>query len=60
MQLSQFDVHLSEYLQNRRSFFSGNMARLILLIASSSVKALTAKLKDDVLSFSTGREIVTS
>jgi hypothetical protein len=60
MQLLQFDVHLSEYLQNKRSFFSGSMARLILSIASSSVKALTAKLKDDVLFFLMGREIVTS
>jgi hypothetical protein len=60
MQLLQLATHFLEYLQYMRSFFSGNTALLILLIASSALKALTAKLKFDVVSLSDWCESVTS
>jgi hypothetical protein len=54
MQFAQFFVHSFEYLQNKTSLSSGSMACLIFVNASSSVKALTPKLKFDVLLLSTG------
>jgi hypothetical protein len=58
MQLAQFLVHSFEYLQYRTSLSSGTIACFIFLKASSSVKALTPKLKFDVLLASTGCESV--